>query len=420
MRTLLASLLLLACASGAQAQAVPGYYIATSGDTVRGQFPGYHRTDQTPERIAFRPNDASAELLLTPQNTRRAVVDGADTYIAYTGTRLTNPVSLYAQATASSSPVESSAPVSAFLRVVSERGPFAFLVLNDGIRSNFYYTEAGGAPQELRNLVYASAGSPVETRTFSQQLINLLNAGRNDNKFGQVLQRMDYSENAFAALAGPKDASPVAPTTAATTGTISTSAPAPASSHNRGTFIALAGVAISQLTATYDPAETLSEFGSSVGPTIGIAYQLSADRPNDRFYIRPQIMVQGQKFTRKEMTNGFVATRTYKSTAADFQFGFGYRFVDNGNVRLSVGPHVGASVLINRTMTLAWINPAGKEVQVQEKDTEVGMSFGAQLAAELGRRFHLWTGYTMMTKGREHVQYEGRVSLLRVGIGVGF
>src|SRR5688500_1353892 len=88
----------------AQAKVVKGYYINNAGDTVRGQFPDFRQWNKNPSSVDFIPDGSADKLVLTPTTSRGFRIDETESYIAYNGTRLQNPIS-YNTATASDADV---------------------------------------------------------------------------------------------------------------------------------------------------------------------------------------------------------------------------------------------------------------------------------------------------------------------------
>src|SRR5687768_2631683 len=99
----------------AQGKIVKGYYINIAGDTVQGQFIDFKQWNKNPSAVDFLPEGSANKLLLTPSVSRGFNINENESYIAYQGTRLQNPVTYN---TATAAEADEYQTVSAFLRQI--------------------------------------------------------------------------------------------------------------------------------------------------------------------------------------------------------------------------------------------------------------------------------------------------------------
>jgi hypothetical protein len=72
-----------------QAKKFDGYAVNGKGDTIHGIFPDFKDRVINPDKIKFIPADSNQYLVLTPAEWQLFHINNYDTYLAYTGTRMT-------------------------------------------------------------------------------------------------------------------------------------------------------------------------------------------------------------------------------------------------------------------------------------------------------------------------------------------
>ena len=98
-KILLYKIVVLSCVSTlfsmhgvAQKKVFAGYYIAKSGDSVRGFFTNYNQWIKNPTTVQFTPENSGSVIELSTSNTEKFGIDNYDYFVSATGERLINPI----------------------------------------------------------------------------------------------------------------------------------------------------------------------------------------------------------------------------------------------------------------------------------------------------------------------------------------
>jgi len=90
----------------------------------------------------FRREGDGTEIVLTPDNAAKIVVEKFDKYLAFSGVRMTNPISLNEAPLADYPDVYDS--VKTFLREIAATSIYSFYIFDDALRTNFFYAGKDG------------------------------------------------------------------------------------------------------------------------------------------------------------------------------------------------------------------------------------------------------------------------------------
>lgn len=183
----------------AQKKEVPGYYVSTGTDTIRGTFINYNDWAFNPDQIMFIKTGSAEKTILTPDNCLRLRIEGYDDYVSFAGERLTNPTG-FAAAVHDPDSTKQYTPVKTFLRVVFANENFSLLEYNDKLRANYYVQKKNEPVIELLYYQYNDlTGNVVERNLYKSQLQELLvDYIAAKPKMGEALEYVAYDDDQLA------------------------------------------------------------------------------------------------------------------------------------------------------------------------------------------------------------------------------
>ena len=193
---LLPLLLLVTSISFSQRKTVEGYYINATGDTILGQFPQYKQPEQNPDHVEFITAE-NHNITLIPQNCMSFGVTGYDSYVAYNGPRMINPIDDPWTDEKIEFPNRYDT-IHSFLRIIYEGQAITLYSFQDKIRTNFFYKKPGSKMIELEKKSYSyDAESNWTTHTinrFRDQLKEEFTAQVEAKKLQPRLNSLGYTE----------------------------------------------------------------------------------------------------------------------------------------------------------------------------------------------------------------------------------
>lgn len=370
---------------------IEGYYINSSGDTISGHFPDYRQRERSPDKIKFVSSQGAVLVELTPANTKLVSAGSLDTWVSYTGQRVSSPMDLKTLSDYNSSAVEKFDTVSAFLRFIGVAKGYSFYMLNDKLRRNFYYSPDGRTMIELRNHIYKVNSSLSESKVYVQQLMNLLNP---DTRLMETLNKLEYTEESFRRMFKQ-------------TGYFT-------SSNTQKPWITLiAGVTVSTLKDVSNFSTTNDHFNASPSPLLGLNLNLPVDRNFNKyfFYLQVKAYQYNQKRTEKFSGQPTPSTRTMKGSILSSAVHFGYNFINTSALKGFVSPGLVLNLGIGTKHTISWSTTTNEDHQQYAKvvpEIQAGVSM---------LRLLLWAGYSFPGKTPSFYGYIGNRSAFQLGAG---
>ncbi|HMG83927.1 MAG TPA: hypothetical protein VK559_12880 [Ferruginibacter sp.] len=177
---------------------ITGYYINSAGGTVRGSFPQYKDWTNNPDKVVFLPSNATEPISLTTSNCSLFEVDDYDTYIAYAGKRITNPIDL----NSSSDQIDSTSQfdtIQIFLRIIFNYDDFKLLMLQRKDRINIFYQKKNEQPIELVYKSYSTSADNFKSiTTYKDQLEAMFWDSISEKHLAQNLNTLSYGEGSLA------------------------------------------------------------------------------------------------------------------------------------------------------------------------------------------------------------------------------
>ena len=380
--------------------APPGFYVHQQGDTIKGNFPGFVKAYNNPGQVNFIPANENIPVVLTPANCREFEVSGVASFLAYTGKRMVNPIT-YNNATTNNE--DDAAPVSTFLRRVGEANEVTFYVYRDNKRVNLFYVQDAGLPVELQQKAAIINNSYRESMTYKAQMKALFQTVDAANRIDQL----SYTEESFAAFTRKKGDTN------------------PGYKNDFNGFFLLAGLTNNSF--NYDgvqsPDFATREYPSNLKPLFGAGYFLSINSKKDRFYLFPQVKVFSYKHT--NVLNYNSGTTSFTSTfqaAPVITLGFhlGYNFINQPNLKASIAPGVGATMLVkNKKTDVAVLGPTTtttNETNINNFSSLVDVQ-GMLL---FKKRYMVWASFNLPTNVANATANTANLSTLQLGVGYKF
>lgn len=403
MKTIFLFCTLLFCIClNAQIKVISGYYVNTSGDTVKGSFPKYSQWSRNPDRVEFIPAGNSNILQLTPATCLAFSIDNYDDYVSYSGKRLINPIEDDAAINNNGYFFDSKdfdTTITCFLRLVIKTPLCEILVFNDRLRANFFYRLTGQPIQELRFKKYYSDNSLHEMPEYRAQFNNLFSKEISAKNLDKKLENLPYTEegieNFISELSG---------------GTKSkTKRPA--------RLTIAAGVSINFLDVTGDLSmpEVTSKFNNSFSPFISVGFVLPISRNFNRFFVYPQLRAYNFKNRTNYSTTYSTKVITYQSSLCLLpEVNGGVNIVNRQDFRFFLYGGAGMLFLLkNKELHQSSGSVGYYEIATSKMSYSANVSGGISIKD----RFLVMASYHVPVPVANFVAYSVMQSNLQVGIG---
>lgn len=279
MKTILLFCTVLFCSQlNAQKKIFTGYYIDNHGDTIKGSFPKYNQWSKNPNKVEFLAAGSSNTIQLSPVACLKFSVDDYDDYISYSGKRLLNPIddNIAVDNRGYFDFKDRDTTIVTFLRVIIKTPKCAVYVLNDNLRTNFFYQLPGQSLQELKFKKYFDESNLHELDEYRQQLNNLFTQEIAWNHLAKSLEELPYTEEGLTRF-------------------MNKLFPKKSSNENlknslQGCIIS-AGTSINFLHGTGDLSmdEVSHKYSASFAPFLSVGYIFPIKRNFNRYFIYPQL-----------------------------------------------------------------------------------------------------------------------------------
>lgn len=414
MRTILALCLTILCKQvSAQEKNFTGYYINTTGDSVKGTFPRYNQSNKSPERFVFVPASSSTSIQLTPFNCRKLSIIGYDEYLSYSGNRLINPIDdgVAMDNRGYFSFQDSTRAVSVFLRLVVRTPSCNIYLLNDKERMNFFYELPGEPLQELRYKKYFDENNIHEVTEYRQQLSNSFNEEILKKHLTAKLEQLPYSEDGilqFIEKLFPEKKQNVASATNFLSG-----------------WIIGGGASLNSLNVVGDPiiTETQLDYPSSLAPYLSLGYLMSLQRNFNRYFFYPQIRFSNYKNSSEKTSGSFNKRITFKSDLIILpQINLGANIINKSVLRCYIYAGAGITTLINNREIVEYFDPIDNTLYNTYERNMAPLAVDLNLSAGimLKNKFQILVSYNFPTDIDNFVDFTSRQSNIQMGIGYKF
>lgn len=393
---------LVASPSAAQQSRFPGFYITAQHDTVPGFFPGYKQWSSNPESVHF-VSASGAAVQLNPFNAVKFHVEGYDTYVAYRGQRLVNPIGYNGASVDKNDRFDS---LSTFLQQIATSGDYRFYMYRDNQRINLFYSKDDRTFTELLQKAAIVDNAFWQSDTYKSQLMAIFPG----DAVRPSIMSLRYTPAAIASFVNR---------TAGQKKSIGKSA-----NVNQG-FVIMAGVSHNSFGFSGETILESSEkdYPSGLSPVVSLGYMISSKRNFEKIYWFPQLKVYSFSHTAKTYHNNdeYPATfNTFKSSAVvSLGFHFGYNIINNDNVKWSLLPGGGINLFVNNRQIDEFKASATRESSVETEMQRATYLLDIQSMLQIKKHFLIWAGYNFpvpVTSGAD----KGKISSIQAGAGYRF
>ena len=395
-------LLHLSATSSAQHNKFTGFFINTQGDTIRGSFPHYMQWNYNPDRVLFTLFQNHEQLILTPSMCQEFHIDGYETYIAFHGKRMINPIVLFQ--TKPGDNLDRYDAISTFLREFAISDTYKFYIFKDENRFNLYYSITGGVITELLQKVYVTDDHLIQSLTYRKQLQTLF-----PDKTGEI-NHLLYTEESLAALVGKQKKAILA---------------VKKGQKDYGGLYVSGGVSLNSLKFTPDASMEFSEkdYDSRPVPLMAIGYIVPFSRNFSRGFFLPEIKVSSFKHTAKTLNH--VAYPVYSTTfqsapVISLGFHFGYNIINRPDLKVSFAPGADFNFLMkSRHIETYKFNSTNSSTVVTEMD-HLKPLVDLQATVIIKNKYVIWSAYNFPTHITIYPVTKDRFTSKQLGVGYKF
>lgn len=384
-----------------------GYYINTSGDTIPGTFPKFKPGGKNPSEVKFIIS-GNKEILLTPQNCNSFVVENNESYIAYEGLRMINPIEEARLGTENIAETYDS--IHTFLRSIYQSSNVSLYSYKDKTRENFFYKKSNKEIVELKKSLsfYYSGDNKLSSSTneFRDQLKQQFPEQIDAKQLQGRLNNLGYTENDLV-----KFMHLLNETTASNKST----------KHPTKLFIGL-GASFNSLDISGRDdlyLETQVNHKSPISPVFTFGAQFYAGRTG-RLLIKPSVNIYSFSANGEvDLTSG---TAEY-SHESDFQANLiirptaslGYNIINQDGLKWHASLGMGFAFLLDASETQTTRYPASSTVTERDPNSMVFV-FSAETGLEIGKHMGIWVNYQPPANTSDVVNKAVKISSLQIGV----
>lgn len=375
-------------------QFAEGYYINNTHDTIRGSIL-YKNWEHSPASISFRQGTSTIEL--TPVNAKEIYINQYDTYISYSGKRMTNPTTAHEAWREQKDSTSQFVDEPIFLRKVREAGTIGLYLYSSASRQNFFLHTPGTQPEELLFKMYVENRQEAEFRKYRQQLQAAFGQQIHEKNLSRSLERLDYHEpdmlRFFSKLSGKESEKK--------------------KSRYPSQFGVIGGVSVNMYDQQGEGANLYggNRYASTISPVAGISYIAYTQRNFGKYFINMQLLFTSYNF---EGSNTIVSSKVHSGLLTRLNLLPGINIINRKNAW-----HVaaGASALFytNNGETRE-PQPSGEPYEV---DYSKSFTFSGtlQTGVVLNKRLMVWANYLLPVNVTNYVYMSGSYSSFSAGIG---
>lgn len=405
-------LLFVSLASFSQKKTVNGYYINLVGDTIKGQFPQYKQPERNPVHIEFISTD-NRDVTLTSQNCISFHVNGYDSYIAYNGPRMINPID---------GPWEDKKnefsnkydTIHSFLRIIYQEQAITLYSYQDKIRVNFFYKISGNSIIELEKKLY-NGYDPDHIRItqainiFRDQLNELFAMQIETKKLQPKLNSLKYTERDLLKFMDLLNGTDVAN-----------------QSHKKYPLVLFVGTgaSFSSLDITGDKgfAETQIRHRSPVSPVLIFGANFYANRNTGRILISPRIKLY--QFTAKGTIDRTPGTPPYiqeSKVRSDLMINpsamIGYNIINKPRLTWYTSAGFGGAIMVNGKETQTIMTPTGTSNVIIEKNIDpLIFVINIETGINVAKNIAIWLNYQPPTDAERYFFKSVKFSSFQAGL----
>ena len=322
----------------AQSKTFPGFYISPAGDTIKGVFSDYKQWHKNPTRVAFIEAATSKQVILTPENSLKFIIDDNDEYVAYSGPRIEDPLEdlrVVNNKELSTTNYQYSNIV-AFLRLLSRSKDAELYIFSDNRRMNLFYKLPGQPIAELKFKKIYKDNQIYDIEDYKQQLSNLFAAQITDKNLSRSLERLGYKEKEMMQFFDDL---------------FQTEKPKPRNKNTTSGWVVSAGISINTAKVKYDheTAKGQEYKSSSTSPVIAIGYVFPLQRHFNKYFLFPEMRVFKYGNITGVLDNGtYKHTTTFKSDCVvTLELNAGVNLVNQDNFKVHISGGAGMKYLAN-------------------------------------------------------------------------
>ncbi|MEO6001381.1 MAG: hypothetical protein ABIN89_31305 [Chitinophagaceae bacterium] len=388
--------------SPAQSNKFTGFYINTQGDTIRGSFPRYIQWNHNPDSITFIPIQSRNHEILTPSFCAEFHIDGYETYIAFHGKRMINPMIFSRSDTKDDA--DRYDTITTFLREFAITETHTFYIYKDKNRFNLYYSTNEGVIEELLQKVYVVDNSSIQSMTYKEQLQTLF-----PEKTGEI-GRLLYTEESLAAFLGKQKKAII---------------PVKKGQREYGGFYISGGVSLNSLKFSPNVSMEFSEknYESRQVPLVAIGYIVPFNRNFSRVFFLPQIKISSLKHTAKTLYHNAypVNSTTFQSSPViSLGFNFGYNIINHPDLKVSLAPGAGLNFLMKFKHIETYEFNATNSTTVVTAMDHLKPIVDLQATVIIKNRYVIWSAYNFPTHITIYPATKDKFSSKQLGVGYKF
>jgi len=390
----------------AQRKSFYGYFIAVSGDSIKGIFPNYTQWNRTPSKVQFLPDSQSNKISLIPTNCLKFLVEDYEEYVAFTGTRLANSIDddLVMDNQMFWTADDEDSTVSTFLRVIIKSTSCEILVLNDGIRTNFFYRMPGQAIQEFRfkKKFINETRTVVYMDEYKDQIKKLFGHEIANKNLGKELENLAYREESFydffkKLFSNPLEVQQLKKKT--------------------GSLNINAGISLNTFSVNGDLYARARNFANSISPFVAIGYLMPFKRNFGRSFLYPQLRIYSFENSGTANTGTSERTSTFKSGVILLpELNGGVNIVNQKSIQFFVYAGIGIMVMIDGKEVYENKSSSGylytNETELSKLTGSTNFSTGLRFKS----KFSVFITYVLPTSVSNYQNYTPKHSSMQFGL----
>lgn len=402
--------LLVSITAFSQKKNITGHYIKLNGEKVDGVIQNYTQWYRNPDKVYFIPAGSSNQIELTPSNTLQFTIDNYDTYLAYTGKRLTNPIDDAEVINKGNFIVaeDEYADISTFLRLVLKTEKVELYVYTDKIRTNFFFKKPNQPLEELRFKKSYKDTKIAPMYSYRQQISVAFSDEIANNKLFEDIARLEYTEEKlerFFFKLSPKEKQKKRQKNPA------------------AGWVITGGIAVSSMKVEGVQSVSLTRFDykTSISPLVTIGYHLPINRNFNRFFFYPHLKFYNYKNTGERVGDNYKHTATYKtSLVTSPTLNGGLHVYNTEKLRLFASAGAGFLLLTNNKQITEDKQLSNNQTYIKSetelKNTDFNFNFSTGFL--LNNRIIGWASYNTPASIGNFIMYNPMHSSIQLGVGL--
>lgn len=401
--------------SKSQSNTLPtGFYVDLKGNKITGSFNSYKEWTINPKKVDFIEDESKKEIKLTPINCISFTIDGKESYVAYSGTCLSNPTELTSQSSQKDSSNNFDI-VSTFLRSVIKQDDIQILALNNTGRNNYFYQTNDGAISELIFKVFLNDDLKLQKdEKYKRQLFSqLFNKVVSNDQLEKQLSQLEYKEaslvrfinKAYSIKADKKK------------------------SKYKSTYFVTGGISFNSFKATGNAGipQAKTSYSNHTSPLLHFGVNIYTQRGFGKLFFSPQVKVFTSKHSGEIITTNNINISTLHKTnytsnfVIDPSFNLGYTLAKSDMVEWNISGGFGLLLFSNHIEKVNSKNLFTNSVsETQTKMKQVAFHSNFQTSLIFSKHIILNLGYILPTPITDYNNYNGKMGSLQISAGYRF